>query len=154
MFNNCCSCLETIKVLAIAFTKNVLKAFRVNFCKLLLEVISIIQLVITIYFIKIFKWILLLSSSSVPSNALVIQHLRNDLAIISDGMSSQASLIHLQISSSPTLRMRPPAVKLCCPANIQSKKKKIVLAFSKKPLWAHVVTLHVTWMFIPIMINM
>ena len=35
-------------------------------------------------------------------------------------MSSQASLIHLQISSSLTLRMRPPAVKLCCPANIQS----------------------------------
>ena len=57
MFNNCCSCLETIKVLAIAFTKSVLKAFRVNFCKLSFEVISIIQLVITIYFIKIFKWI-------------------------------------------------------------------------------------------------
>ena len=33
---------KTIKVLAIAFTKNVLKAFRVNFCKLSFEVISII----------------------------------------------------------------------------------------------------------------
>ena len=125
MFNNCCSCLETIKVLAIAFTKNVLKAFRVNFCKLSFEVISIIQLVSPSTSSRSSNGSesdssSQISSSSVPSNALVIQHLRNDLAIISGGMSSQASLIHLQISSSPTLQMRPPAVKLCCPANIQS----------------------------------
>lgn len=34
-------------------------------------------------------------------------------------MSSQVSLIHLQVLSSLTLGIRPPAVKLCCPDNIQ-----------------------------------
>lgn len=49
--------LETIKVLAIAFTKNVLKAFGINFCSLFFEVFSIVQLVIAVHFIQIFEWI-------------------------------------------------------------------------------------------------
>ena len=54
----------------------------------------------------------------IQCNSLVIQQLQNDFVIISGGMSSQASLDHRPISSSLTLRIRPPALKLCCPANI------------------------------------
>ena len=58
MFNYCCSCLqylETIKVLAITFTKNVLKAFWINFCLLLFEVFSIVQVIIAVHFIQTFE---------------------------------------------------------------------------------------------------
>lgn len=59
-------------------------------------------------------------SSSVPSSAFVMQHLRNDRLMVSVEMAFQLSRIHWQIWRKSGFRMRPAGVNVWFPASIHS----------------------------------
>ena len=59
-------------------------------------------------------------SSSVPSSAFVMQHLRNDRLMVSVEMAFQLSRIHWQIWRRSGFRMRPAGVNVWFPASIHS----------------------------------